>query len=157
MFVKQSFFALALLTLGSMASDQHTSACQDNWRQIRKRLRASQTKWAKKAPSTSCYNMTLAKQCFCTPEWIGPHALQITNGAIKNTTIPSTEMPTVEDLFDLVDEHCVADCPASGAASCKVRFDPVYGYIKSLWIDVSAQMADEEIGYVVSDLSFCES
>ncbi|GKY91350.1 hypothetical protein MPSEU_000107200 [Mayamaea pseudoterrestris] len=151
MFIKHSLFVLSCLVVVSLAEE-----CQNNWRQIRKRLNASKAKWALKASSPSCYSMTLEKQCFCTEEYRGPHALEIVDGVVQDTSMFATEMPTVSELFDLVEKYCVKDCPESGAASCRVRFDRELGYVKELWIDVSALIADEEIGYFVSNVQFCE-
>jgi hypothetical protein len=153
MFTKPSLFLLSLLVLVSLAAS--SQRCQSNWQQTSQRLQSARAKWAKNAPSPNCYNMTIQKQCFCTPAYQGPHDLQIVNGSIQNTSEYATEMPTVKELFALVYKRCVKNCPRSGAAKCKVRFDPTYGYVTSLYVDESPQIADEEFGYAVNNLTFC--
>ncbi|GKY99000.1 hypothetical protein MPSEU_000855700 [Mayamaea pseudoterrestris] len=150
--IKQSLCILALLVISSLAA----AKCGDNWREIRTRLANSKRRWARMAPSPSCYNMTIEKQCFCPAEYIGPHDLQIVKGKIQNTTMYTQDLPTVNGLFNLVKKYCVKNCPKSGAEVCKVRFDGVYGYVKELEVDISTQIIDEEIRYYVTDLNFCK-
>ena len=146
-------FALSTLILGSMAAE-----CQDNWRQIRKRLRRNEKKWLNKAPSASCYNMTIQRQCFCWQEEVGPFDLQIFDGAIRNNTYEyQAEPPTLEGLFDLVREECLQGCPKKGPAKCRVEFDKQYGYITSLYVDRYKRTVDDEVKYIVSNVAFCES
>ena len=54
---------------------------------------------------------------------------------------------TVGDLFDLLEEAY-----DRGAVTVNVTFDSEAGYPTELYIDYDQRMADEEIGYTVTDL-----
>jgi hypothetical protein len=154
--ISTPIFALYLMLLVSAAS---ADKCGSNWRSIKSRLRDAQKKWAKKAPSTSDYQYSLEKICFCAPVYRGPHTLQVVGGVVQaNATDEfAQQMPTVQGMFDLVYENCVKDCPTSGAAACTVRFDKKYGFVNYMYIDVSAHVKDEEFGYAVTNMTFSEN
>jgi hypothetical protein len=153
---RYSFLVISsLILMSSSASAQGLQQnCQDNWRQTRRRLQKARAKWANNVATPNTYNMTLEKQCNCFIDYLGPHDYQIVDGAILNTTIVATTMPTVEDLFDLVHQHCIQGCPSSGAFKCDVQFDNNLGYVKSLSIDDSMLKADDEFSYIVFNLAF---
>jgi hypothetical protein len=158
---RHSFLVLSsLILISASASAQGLQqSCQDNWRQTRRRLQKAKAKWANNVATPNTYNMTLEKQCNCFIDYLGPHDYQVLNGVIgvihnQNTTIVATTMPTVEDLFDLVHQHCIQGCPSSGAFKCDVQFDNNLGYVKSLSIDDSMLKADDEFSYIVTNLAF---
>src|SRR5690606_23652442 len=54
---------------------------------------------------------------------------------------------TVEELFDLIEEAQEVD-----PAVLEVTYHPRYGYPTRIYIDYSAQTADEEVGFTLSNL-----
>ncbi|GKY91366.1 hypothetical protein MPSEU_000108800 [Mayamaea pseudoterrestris] len=149
-FIKKTLFILAFLVVSSLAD-----RCQADWRQIRRRLASAKRRWARKAPSVGCYNMSIEKVCLC-PDCIGPQDVKVVRSKIQNPQKCTKDLPTVSELFDLVEQYCVKDCPSSGAFSCEVEFDDKYGYVTDLNIDVVENMKDEELIYSVKKLSFCK-
>lgn len=99
------------------------------------------------------YRFTLATVCFCIPE----SAIEVTvrDGQVSSAVYVDTRapvsparllaLPTLTVLFDLG-----ADAYNRNAA--RVTFTPNtrYGFLESIDIDYSVQIADEEIGYRVS-------
>ena len=98
------------------------------------------------------YTMTLRRVCFClVPDFTGPFEVTVRGGEITSVVLEGDAVEldraeTVEDLFDLLE-----DAYAQRAESVEATFDPTYGYPTNLSIDYEAQLADEEIGYLVSD------
>jgi hypothetical protein len=144
-------FYFVVLTTTTTTADR----CGSNWRQIKKRLYRSRRRWERKATNPDCYNMTVEKICFCAPAYRGPHNISVVHNKIQNTSEFATQMVTVKDLFHLVNENCVKNCPQSGAASCTVQFDPEYGFVSYLYVDPTLRIKDEEFGYNVTNLKFC--
>lgn len=99
------------------------------------------------------YQMTLARLCFCpSPDYTGPFEVRVAQSKVASVMLNGTGVPadrgvSVEALFELIE-----DAYKRGAESVSVSFDPALGYPTSIGIDYSMQMADEEIGYRVSDL-----
>jgi hypothetical protein len=132
--------------------------CPKSWKRLRSQYYRNRDKWEEEAPSTTCYNMTIQATCFCVDTYRQPHYLVVRNGEIQNSSVGeyAAEMPTVDGLFRRLYNSCLRNCPRSGAAECKVKFNKDYGYITSIYIDQSELIADEEINYTVSELTFCE-
>jgi len=106
--------------------------------------------WADAAMDT--YEMTITRSCFCPPEWQGPYTVTVEEGAvtsfvIENQSVAQGEPPTVEGLFELLETAYT-----EGAARVDVTYHEDWGYPVSLYIDKEEMMADEEIGYEISEL-----
>ena len=114
-------------------------------------LDAARERWD--AAGLDAYEMTLRRVCFCpAPDYTGPFGVTVRGGELAAVTLDGGRVDdergeTVEDLFDLIEDAYVRK-----AESVTVEFDPELGYPTNLSIDYSMQMADEEIGYMVSDL-----
>ena len=114
-------------------------------------LDAARERW--EAAGLSGYEMTLRRICFCpSPDYTGPFEVTVRGGELEavargGTRVDDERGETVEGLFDLIE-----DAYTRKAQSVTVEFDPELGYPANLSIDYSFQMADEEIGYMVSDL-----
>ena len=99
------------------------------------------------------YQMTLRRSCFCpSPDYTGPFDVTVRDGEIEAVRLEGAEVDaeralTVGDLFDLLEEAY-----ERGAVTVNVTFDPEAGYPTELYIDYDERMADEEIGYTVSDV-----
>lgn len=114
-------------------------------------LDAARERW--EASGLDAYEMTLRRVCFCpAPDYTGPFAVAVRGGEVASVTLDGAAVDdergeTVDDLFDLIE-----DAYTRKAQSVTVEFDPELGYPTNVAIDYSLQMADEEIGYMVSDL-----
>lgn len=113
-------------------------------------LAAARDKW--RAATPQAYTMTLRRSCFCmVPDDTGPFAVTVAGGDLASVRLAGAEVDddrgmTVEALFELIEEAY-----AEGAESVKAEYDPTLGYPTNVYIDYSTQLADEEIGYMVSD------
>ncbi|MEM6327145.1 MAG: DUF6174 domain-containing protein [Bacteroidota bacterium] len=99
------------------------------------------------------YTMTLSRACFCLPESLGPFEVRVENGAIVSAMrdgqpVPASDVLTVDALFDLLE-----DAYDEGAHSVRAEYDAALGFPLSVSIDYDEDIADEEIGYTVTDLS----
>jgi Family of unknown function (DUF6174) len=59
---------------------------------------------------------------------------------------------TVEQIFDLV-ERSLEGRRQGTVAEVRASYDTSFGYPNDVWVDPSYQIADEEQGYVLRDLS----
>lgn len=105
------------------------------------------------------YQFTIRTLCFCVPE--GPISVVVRNGAVQgaiyvNTGAPvggerlshvPTHVPTLSGLFDIADA-------AYSRRAAEVRFtsNAEYGYFENLYIDYDRGRADDEIGYMITNL-----
>lgn len=113
-------------------------------------LALARAKWAD--ANFEAYEMTITRSCFCPPEWRGPYTTIVEDGVvtsfvIEDLPIAQGEPPTVEGLFELLETAY-----AEGAARVEATYHEDWGYPLSLYIDTDERMADEEIGYEISEL-----
>lgn len=114
-------------------------------------LEAARARW--QAASLDRYRMTLQRICFCpSPDYTGPFEVTVADGEVQAVTLNGAAVDaergeSVEALFALID-----DAYERGAVDVALEFDPDLGYPTSIGIDYSFQMADEEIGYRVSNV-----
>ncbi len=105
------------------------------------------------------YQFIFQQHCYCTEEYLKPMRIQVNQGVISTASyIESGEvvkepvlkdLPTVNSVFEkLLAEETVA------AESLIVEFDEKYHYPKSVKIDYSKRMADDEIYWLLSELEF---
>ena len=102
------------------------------------------------------YRFTLTQNCFCLQE--SPIVVTVQDGKViggfyaDSLTGVSKErlqrLPTLTGLFLLAD-----DAYAKSAVQVDVTFNQSKGYLESLYIDYSRMIADDEVGYRVSDFS----
>ncbi len=97
------------------------------------------------------YTVLQTRTCFCA---YGGRQFRITvrSGVIAGIVDPSTGSPlsseewglfkAIDDLFTLI--HSI---DTAHVAVFRVSYDPRYGYPVMMYVDPSAQIADEEYGY----------
>ena len=113
-------------------------------------LSYNQSKWERK--NISDYEFTLRINCFCPQERVGPHMIKVVNDEIVSVNTqpydPGTtgELLTIDDLFTFV-ETSIERNPYIRT----IEFNSTFGYPESVWFDFNKNMADEEIGYQVTD------
>ena len=97
----------------------------------------------------SNYQFTLQRSCECMPDVTRPVTLRVVNNRIVSSKFANTDtnlsndlqrnIYTIEGLFQLV-----RAAQKKGAHSIKVQYDSNYGYPTSIFIDHSAEIADDE-------------
>ena len=110
--------------------------------------------WA--ASGIADYTYTISRDCFCTPEWIGPFAVQVRDGVSTVTRVSDgsevepiilEELPlSAEELFQFAEER-------QDQASFRITYDQATGLPLSIWSDPIPEAADDELGVQVSDLT----
>lgn len=71
----------------SLVSGQLILTVKPNYNTLQATLNANRAKWETKA---SCqYEMTISRQCFCFPDYLGPFDVNVVNGEVR-TQIQST-------------------------------------------------------------------
>jgi len=116
-----------------------------------------------KSQNLSNYDFTLERQCFCPEDWRGPVDIQVRNGKAVSMTYPSTgvtateekfgNVNTIDKLFDVLrDAYAGSGTFEQKADTVNVTYHAQMGYPLTIYIDVSATIADEEQGYTVEDL-----
>lgn len=79
-----------------------------------------------------------------------PRIRQVVNGAAVDAATPDEPYQTIQSFFDLIENHCVRNCPESGAHKCIIRYNTTETgliYPESVYIDVQKFMADDEHVY----------
>lgn len=100
------------------------------------------------------YNMTQTISCFCFPyEFTQPKDIEVENNLIisidgKNPTetVGYSSFMTIDELFDFI-ESKLDEQPEF----YEIEYNEEYGYPETLYFDMSKMIADEEIGYNVSN------
>jgi hypothetical protein len=121
----------------------------------RNELQANKQKWA--TQNVTHYKFDLTISCLCPWNGIQPFTVEVKDGQVISITdkngqpIPANyaktfnEAATIEKLFGIVDS-------AIGTASkVTVEYDADYSYPKSIRIDYSKSVMDDEIGYYVNN------
>lgn len=126
-------------------------------------VQANARKWA--AANVRNYTFTYERQCFCTAETRGPFVVTVANGQVASVrrlaggmtpdgqpmagpedTRPENRL-RIEDFFDLI-----TGAHRDGVAEVRTAYDARLGFPTSIWIDRDEGIADEEIGYQISNL-----
>ncbi len=113
----------------------------------------SKNKW--EALAVDSYSYTFQISCFCRREATLPKAVQVVDGKIVKVDGASYDeyehwgIQTIDQLFDLIEE-----AEKDKVHRLEAEYDPDKGYPSSVYIDRDLMMADEEMGYYVSDLKY---
>jgi len=98
------------------------------------------------------YEFTLRVNCFCTSETVGPHKIVVKKNSIVSVNgipyDPNTHysVKTIEQLFTYI-QKTLAEKPVQKTLS----FDAQYFFPNNVYFDMSEMIADEEIGYIVTN------
>ena len=98
------------------------------------------------------YEFTLTVNCFCTIETRGPHAIVVKGGKIQSVngenydSVKHYAAKTIDQLFELISVNLERK-----PFSKTLEYDTKYHFPSSIYFDISQMIADEEIGYTVSD------
>jgi hypothetical protein len=142
-----AFIASSLLFMLIMAG---IAACKRPSATDEKSLREQQWKRA----GMHNYEYTLRINCFCGPETTGPHLIRIqadtivsVNGTPYVAANSYVRLLKIPDLFLFIRES-----DARKPFRRSVKYDSVLGYPTSVYYDFDERIADEEIGYIITDL-----
>lgn len=109
------------------------------------------------------YDFTLERQCFCPEDWRGPVDIEVRDGdAVSVAYVSSGEAVTenkfddantIEKLFTILENAYAGKGDFEQKAdTITVTYDSQMGYPVTFFIDVSQLIADEEVGYTVTNL-----
>lgn len=107
-------------------------------------------KWSKLGISD--YEFTLRVNCFCTLETVGPHKIVVKKNSILTVNgVPYDpnihfSVKTIEQLFTYI-QKTLAEKPVQKT----LAFDAQYFFPTNIYFDMSEMIADEEMGYIVTD------
>lgn len=122
--------------------------CDKKWETTRDELAAALAKW----PAPECYKFKLTIGCFCPEEYRGPHKVKVRKGKVVGDNPYS--LPTMEEIYENIQDQCIEECPETGAERCEVKYG-ADGEVVQLSIDRSFHIADEEIYYQIEDFRLC--
>ena len=107
------------------------------------------------------YSFTLQRSCFCTPDSTRPVNIKVRDGSVTsaryadtNELIPDDRQTNKQSIYNMNADgvfNLVEQGIKSGAAQVDVKYDAQYGLPTSIYIDQNQQMADEEVGYTISN------
>ena len=106
--------------------------------------------WKKKGISN--YEMTMKISCYCIQGRVGPHHIVVENDKIKTVNdLPydSTKtgpILTINELFDFIIISL-----AKNPYQHSLDYNATFNYPKNIYFDFSQQIADEEVGYEITD------
>ena len=101
------------------------------------------------------YEFTLQISCFCIREYTLPKRIVVEKNQVISVDgtpyeeINDSSFRTINGFFDYIRE-----ARKRNPEEENITYDPKLGYPTYIYFDISYMIADEEIGYTISDLSF---
>ena len=149
--------ARASLLLASTVATLSLAGCDDEGpatQQLRD-LSSAQARWARVGPDD--YGYAVRRRCFCGAEAIGPVRVTVVDGVATSRVYVSSGEPVPESLaplFPTVDGlfGILTDAFETGAFSIDVVYDPETGVPLDVFIDYRENVADEEVGFEVTEV-----
>jgi hypothetical protein len=99
------------------------------------------------------YSFSFKRVCYCTIEYVGPNQIVVKNGKISTVNgAPYNKeerygvLYTIPELLKVIKEQ-IDRKPVKQI----LNFNPTYGYPTSVFFDFSEMIADEEIGYEITN------
>lgn len=118
-------------------------------------LDQNREKWRAQGIASYAYDYRL--DCFCGDPGYQPVHIVVEDGEVVQVRLqatgepvdPSTiqDFPIVEDLFDFI-----RDALANGPFRFEASYHPELGYPENVFVDFEQQVADDERGFVASNL-----
>ena len=106
--------------------------------------------WKKKGISN--YEMTMKISCYCIQGRVGPHHIVVENDKIKtvnNLPYDSTKTGPILTINELFDFSIIS--LAKNPYQHSLDYNAIFHYPKYIYFDFSQQIADEEVGYEITD------
>lgn len=119
---------------------------------VQRRASFNRLRW--NAQHLDSYSYVYSRYCFCVVDAVGVR-IEVRDGEVVGAweandapvQHPLTMYPTINDLFDEIDEAAEADPDL-----IEVTYDKARGYPTAISIDYDYRMADDEIGHRASNL-----
>ncbi len=98
------------------------------------------------------YAFTLRVNCFCPIETVGPHKIIVVNNQIQSVNGQSydpgkhTFVKTIDELFEVIRINL-----EKKPYRKTLEYDDRYYFPSNIYFDLSEMIADEEIGYLVTE------
>ncbi|GAX19178.1 hypothetical protein FisN_15Lh355 [Fistulifera solaris] len=140
-------YTISNVTFVPCSEDPSQQNCDPEWR-------VAKEKWS----SPACYDYSIRRVGEIPVEREGTFVVKVRDDKVINGTALSVNM-TVDDLFALVEEKCIAGCPDTEAYQCANTYDAEFGFPTQISIDYDDLMADKDEIYIISDFIAvkCES
>ncbi len=99
------------------------------------------------------YSFSFKRVCFCPLAYVGPHLVVVQNGKITTVNgAPYNKAERYGEIYTIPELLQVIKANLDRKPYQKtLNFNPTYGYPTSVFFDFSQQMADEEIGYEITN------
>lgn len=137
---------LTFATLGTACSD----SVDDHG------LAAARKQWVDHLPAS--YSFTWMQGCECIGDMTRPIRISVTAGQLTTAVFVDDQravgepvrgaLLTIDGVFDKIQNAF-----DQGAAEVTVDYDPARGYPRSVFVDYSRQVADEELSLQISDFA----
>ena len=107
-------------------------------------------KWKKQGITE--YAFTLQISCFCIVDYTRPKSIVVKNNQIESVNgiayidLEYETYMTFDDFFEYIKER-----QKENPVQENLEFDPTYGFPTYIYFDISEMIADEEIGYTITD------
>lgn len=106
---------------------------------------------------TGSYTFHWRQSCECTQEATAEMLITVTNGTISDAIYVETEQPVPQNLREHLDTidgvfDRIQDAIDQNAHMIHVEYDATLGFPKSVAIDYSEQIADEELSLIISNV-----
>ena len=116
-------------------------------------VRDHRTAW--EAAGVVDYEYEVHRQCECSPDWTRPARVLVLGGRVEearysdsgNPAASPGYYPTIDDLFDLIEEAIRLEAPG-----LRVSYDALLHYPTSISVDYDLQTVDDEISITARDL-----
>jgi Family of unknown function (DUF6174) len=119
------------------------------------RLRVARERWIDRAPAS--YSFTMARICFCLE--LPAMRVTVVNGAVTSVRpvgggdeLTGSSRDAFRPILALF--GTVSDAIDDDAYSIRAVYDPALGFPADVFIDYRRDIADEERGFAVRDVSF---
>lgn len=116
-------------------------------------LTANRNLWEEEEPEA--YSFVVQNGCFCLEDVRGPHRVSVVDGEITDVVFADSGEPytldtvyTIDGYFDILQQGLDEDW-----FSLEATFDPEFGFPLTIAGNPSAQLADEEVFYTISDFN----
>jgi uncharacterized protein DUF6174 len=137
---------LTLATLGTACSE----SADDHG------LAAARKQWVSHLPAS--YSFTWQQGCECIGDMTRPMRISVTAGQLTNAVFVDDQaavgeqvrryLLTIDGVFDKIQDAIDQD-----AAEVTIEYDPALGYPRSVFVDYSTKVADEELSLQISDFA----
>lgn len=113
-------------------------------------LQEQEKKWKKQGIID--YEFTSQISCFCQSDYTLPKAILVKNDEIQSingvayANLEYENHMTIDELFDYIEDH-----QNKNPVIENLEFDSVYGFPSYIYFDISEVIADDEIGYTITN------